>query len=446
MGLATAATERLAEQLKNRIRDRAARVGVMGLGYVGLPLAVSFAEKGFRTVGFEIDTRRLSALRAKRSYVDDLSKDTLTTPAVEARFVVTNQFRHLAELDAIIVCLPTPLGKARTPDLSALINSFSEIQKYLRAGQLIILSSTTYPGTTEELALPILEATGLRVGQEYFLAYSPERIDPGNKRFRTKDIPRVVGGVTKTCTELAELLLQNVVGTVYKVSTCRAAEMTKLLENTFRSVNIALANEMAIICGKIGIDIWEVLDAAATKPFGFMRFDPGPGLGGHCIPIDPVYLSWKLRELKYRARFVELAEDINGAMPDYVVNLVARALNDRGQSLRGARILAIGLAYKRNVGDARESPAIEVVKQLTARGAVVLVHDAFVEAKHSSLGFAVQRQELSNDMIQAQDCVVILTDHSSYDWLRVLANARLVVDTRGITRRVRCDQTKVIRL
>src|SRR5713101_3434441 len=331
------------DALRDKFRTRTAIIGVMGLGYVGLPLAVSFARAGFETLAFEVDRDRLQALSAGHSYIGDLSNDELQAVIADRKFAVTDDSARLSEPDAIVICLPTPLGKAKEPDLSILTAAFASISSRLRSGQLVILSSTTYPGTTEELALPALQASGLQVGRDFFLAFSPERVDPGNKAFTLRSIPRVVGGVTPSCTGVAQALLECVVDHVEVVSSCRAAEMTKLLENTFRSVNIGLVNEMAVICRKLDIDVWEVIDAASTKPYGFMRFVPGPGLGGHCIPIDPAYLAWKLRMLNYRARFVELAEDINGMMPEYVATLVGTALNDHlGKTLRGARILALG--------------------------------------------------------------------------------------------------------
>jgi UDP-N-acetyl-D-glucosamine dehydrogenase len=437
---------RAPELLAAKFRTRTACVGVMGLGYVGLPLAASFARAGFPTLAFEVDADRVQALADGQSYIGDLSNDELRAIKAEGKFAVTSDASRLGEPDAIVICLPTPLGKAKEPDLSILTAAFASIASRLRSGQLVILSSTTYPGTTEELALPALQASGLQVGVDFYLAFSPERVDPGNKKFTLQSIPRVVGGVTPTCTSLARALLETVVDHVEVVSSCRAAEMTKLLENTFRSVNIGLVNEMAVICRKLDIDVWEVIDAASTKPYGFMRFVPGPGLGGHCIPIDPAYLAWKLRMLNYRARFVEVAEDINGMMPEYVATLVGTALNDHlGKTLRGARILALGLAYKRDVSDARESPAIEVIRHLQKRGAEVQAHDPHVEADELD-GLRVNKAPLTDDFIRAQDCVVILTDHSDYDWRQILAQAALVVDTRGVSRRVDGAGDRVVRL
>jgi UDP-N-acetyl-D-glucosamine dehydrogenase len=444
MALATQETT-LAQEIARRIQDRSAFVGVVGLGYVGLPLAVSFAKAGFQTVGFEIDRNRIRNLREGRSYVGDVASETLRLPEVRANFTATTRATRLGEPDVLIVCLPTPLNRARNPDLTILREAFGSIKTSLRRGQLIILSSTTYPGTTDELALPVLESSGLRVGADFFLAYSPERMDPGNGEFGVSNTPRVVGGVTPPCAALAKQLLEHVVARTHLVSNCRAAEMTKLLENTFRSVNIALVNEMAMICRKLGLDVWEVIEAASTKPFGFMRFEPGPGLGGHCIPIDPMYLSWKLRQLNFRTRFVDLAENVNRAMPDYIVGLVGAALNDRGKTLRGARILTLGLAYKRDIADARESPAIEVVQSLVSCGAVVRAHDPYVAPEQvSELPF--ENGDLGDDVLAGQDCLLILTDHSVYDWKRIFAQGRLIVDTRGVSLRVAPDSPAVVRL
>jgi UDP-N-acetyl-D-glucosamine dehydrogenase len=435
-----------ADLLLEKFRSRTATIGVMGLGYVGLPLAVSFARAGFPTLAFEVDAARLRALDAGESYIGDLSSHDLRAVTEARKFTATGDDGRLSEPDAIVICLPTPLGKAREPDLSILTGAFATMASRLRRGQLVVLSSTTYPGTTEELALPALESSGLRVGTDFFLAFSPERVDPGNKQFSLQSIPRIVGGITPACATVARALLQGVVDRVEIVSSCRAAEMTKLLENTFRSVNIGLVNEMALICQKLDIDVWEVIDAASTKPYGFMRFVPGPGLGGHCIPIDPAYLAWKLRMYNYRARFVELAEDINGQMPEHVATLVGTALNDYlGKTLRGARILALGLAYKRDVSDARESPSIEVIRHLMQRGALVDAHDPYVSDDHSN-GFAVNRAPLSDDEIRQHDCVVILTDHSAYDWDQIVTHAQLVIDTRGVTRHVESVGGRIVRL
>jgi UDP-N-acetyl-D-glucosamine dehydrogenase len=419
--------------LEERIRSRAAVVGVVGLGYVGLPMALAFAEVGFKTLGFEVNRRRRRMLADGQSYIEGVAAEGIKRNTERSALAVSPNLERLAEPDAILVCLPTPLGEGHDPDVSILTNALSAIARTLRQGQLVILCSTTYPGTTEELALPTLESSGLQVGKDFFLAYSPERMDPGNRWFPLNEIPRVLAGVTPDCTALADQLLSSLAVKIHKVANCRTAEMTKLLENTFRAVNIALVNEMAIICRKLDIEIWDVIDAASTKPFGYTRFEPGPGLGGHCIPVDPAYLAWRLRVLNYRARFVELAEDINEAMPDYCANLVANALDERGQAVRGARILALGVAYKADVADARESPSIEVIRQLASRGARMSIHDPYVQ-ESCVAGLAISGGEPSDDLVRQQDCVVILTAHSVYDWDRILKHARLLVDTRGVTR------------
>jgi UDP-N-acetyl-D-glucosamine dehydrogenase len=431
--------------LADAIKTRSAHVAVIGMGYVGLPLAISIVNAGYRTLGLEVNPERLRALENGRSYVDDLSDEALRPAIVNQRLTVSDQVSRLSGADIVMICLPTPLGVGREPDLAKLINVFDDLGRLLRPGQLIVLCSTTYPGTTEELALPRLQGSGLTVGEDFFLAFAPERVDPGNLRYKGGLLPRVVGGVTKSCAALAEAFLKTIHSEVLVVSSCRAAEMTKLLENSFRSVNIALVNEMAIICRKLGLDVWEVIDAASTKPFGFMRFEPGPGLGGHCIPIDPLYLSWKLRVLNYRTRFVELADDINRAMPDYVATLVASALNDRGITIKGSKILALGIAYKRDVSDARESPALEVIASLRDRGAIVQAHDPLVQpGAGSSVEFI--KEALSPKFVGSQDCIVVLTDHSWYDWDLIFRSARLVVDTRGVSHRIGYDSPNVLRL
>jgi UDP-N-acetyl-D-glucosamine dehydrogenase len=418
----------------------------MGMGYVGLPLAVSFTKAGFHTVGLEVDDRRRSLLAHGHSYIDDLSDEDLAVTRDPNRFVVDAPTKErIAVADVVVICLPTPLDKAHDPDLRILSEAFSTIRSALRRGQLIILTSTTYPGTTEELALPILQTDGLTAGVDFFLAFSPERVDPGNRQYAYEDVPRVVAGITAACGALCQRLFETVTNKVLLVSNCRTAEMTKLLENTFRSVNIGLVNEMAMICRKLGVDIWEVVDAAATKPYGFMPFFPGPGLGGHCIPIDPAYLAWRLRMLNYRARFVELAEDVNNAMPEYAAGLVSSALNDRGKTLRGSRILALGLAYKKDVADARESPATEVIKILAARGAKVQAHDPLV-ANSGLEGVEILREAPSREQLRQQECVIILTDHSAYDWPLIFRHARLVIDTRGVSRRLGISGDRVVRL
>ncbi|MFQ6111201.1 MAG: nucleotide sugar dehydrogenase, partial [Nitrospinota bacterium] len=358
-------------KLLKTIRARTARAGIVGLGYVGLPLAVEFARAGFPTVGIDVDGERIEKLGRGESYVTDVSSSAVRRLISSGRLSVTSQFDVIGKLDTVNICVPTPLRKSRDPDLSCVVSAAEEIKKYLHPGQLVILESTTYPGTTEEIVLPILESTGLKVGKDFFLAFSPERTDPGNKAFTTRNIPKVVGGVTPRCTQMARALYGRCLERVVVVSSPRVAEMVKLLENTFRSVNIALVNEMALMCDRMGINVWEVIEAAKTKPFGFMPFYPGPGLGGHCIPIDPFYLSWKAKMDGFEARFIELAGQVNASMPSFVVEKVAAALNARMRSVKGSKILSLGVAYKRNINDVRESPALDVMDLLARRGALL---------------------------------------------------------------------------
>jgi UDP-N-acetyl-D-glucosamine dehydrogenase len=420
-----------ASELLQRIEQRRAVVGIMGLGYVGLPLAVEFARTGFRVLGFDIDETRIDALNRGICHIDDVDERALQE-ALATRLQVTHNFDRLSEADAIMICVPTPLNRSREPDVSHIVRAAEQIARCLRAGQLILLESTTFPGTTEEVLLPLFERRGLRVGSDYWLAFSPERIDPGNKQFDLRDIPRVVGGVTAQCARLAIALYSTIAGRIVPVSSPAAAELVKLLENTYRAVNIGLANEFARIADVLHIDIWEVIAAAATKPYGFTPFYPGPGPGGHCIPIDPLYLSWKLRSLDYRARFIELAREINEEMPAFVVDLVARALNERGQCLNGSRILALGVTYKRDVSDTRESPALVVMQHLLQRHARVSYIDRHIPTLQFN-GITCHSKTLTCEELRAADCVLILTDHSDVDYALVAREARLVVDTRNAT-------------
>jgi UDP-N-acetyl-D-glucosamine dehydrogenase len=419
--------------LEQKIRDRTARLGVIGLGYVGLPLAAEFARAGFQVVGFDLDERKIEAIGAGRSYVKDVP-DSAIRPLVEARLLgATRDFDELRNVDTVNICVPTPLRKTKDPDVSYIIAAVDEIVKTLHPQTLVILESTTYPGTTDELILPRLSESGLRVGEDFYLAFSPERVDPGNPRFQTRNIPKVVGGVTPRCTEVAALLYQQAIETVVPVSSTRVAEMVKLLENTFRSVNIGLVNELALMCDRMGIDVWEVIDAAATKPFGFMPFYPGPGLGGHCIPIDPFYLSWKAKESGFEARFIELAGQINRSMPEHVLERASDALNDRSKSVRGSKVLVLGIAYKADIDDVRESPALDVLDLLARRGAEVSYHDPFVP-RLALASLALSSVELAPALLRAQDLVVITTAHSPVDYDMVVAHAPLILDTRNVLR------------
>ncbi|HWP98893.1 MAG TPA: nucleotide sugar dehydrogenase [Vicinamibacterales bacterium] len=416
--------------LLERLERRSAAVGVIGLGYVGLPLAVEFARAGFQVTGLDVDREKVDAVNAGRSYIGDVPSAALA-PLVEAgRLRATTDFPSLEPLDAIDICVPTPLRKTKDPDLSYVIAAVDEIARHLRAGQLVVLESTTYPGTTEEVVLPKLERGGLRAGRDFFLAFSPERVDPANPEWNTANIPKVVGGIDEASTRAASALYGQIVSTVVPVSSTRVAEMVKLLENTFRAVNIGLANELALMCRELGVDVWEVIDAARTKPFGFMAFYPGPGLGGHCIPIDPFYLSWKARQNGFESRFIELAGHVNAAMPRYVVERVVEALNSAARPLRGSRVHLFGVAYKPNVSDARESPAIDIAELLLRRGALVTYSDPHVP--RLALGaHELRATPEAEAFARGYECAVIVTDHRAFDYDAILERSPLVVDTRN---------------
>ena len=425
------------EELKQKIEDRSARVGVIGLGYVGLPLAAEFAGHGIAAIGFEVDESKAAAINRGESYIADVGSPQIAGLVARKLLRATVDVSELSECDCVIICVPTPLRKTKEPDISYILAAASEIQQTLRRGQLVILESTTYPGTTDEVLLPIFAERGLKLDEDFLLAFSPERVDPGNPQFQTHNIPKVVGGCTDDSTEVAALLYSQIVGSVHAVSSARVAEAAKLLENTFRAVNIGMANEMARLCYALGIDTWEVIRAAATKPFGFMAFYPGPGIGGHCIPLDPHYLSWKARQHGFDSRFIGLAEEVNSRMPDHVVQLVWDGLNDERKSLNGARVLLLGVAYKKDINDVRESPALSIIDRLRAKGAEVSYHDPFIaevrfdDAHTESGGEPLQSVPLTDDELRAADCVVIVTDHSGVDYHRVCALTGLVVDTRN---------------
>jgi len=432
---ATVEPDASARRLRERIATRGARVGIIGLGYAGLPLAVGFAEAGFSVVGVDLRADRVEALAAGHSYVGDIADARIGALAAGGRLRATASYDALAGVDAITICVPTPLSKTKAPDISAIAGAIAALAPHLRPGQLVVLESTSYPGTTEEIIRPAIEARGLTIGKDVFLAFAPERVNPGDERFGTRNTPKLVGGCTPLCAELAVALYATIVDEVVPVSSTTVAETAKLLENTFRAVNVALVNEMALMCERLGIDVWEVIEAAATKPFGFMPFYPGPGLGGHCIPIVPHYLAWKLKTLGYEARFIALADEVNSAMPAHVVAKIADALNDQAKPLRGSRIVVLGVTYKPNVADTRESPPLEVLSQLLAKGADAVYHDPYVPALE--LGGRVHESiALDEEALRAADCVVIATDHRSYDWSWLVANARLIVDTRNATARV----------
>jgi UDP-N-acetyl-D-glucosamine dehydrogenase len=419
-----------ATELLSRIEQRTAHLGVIGLGYVGLPLAVELGQAGFRVSGIDVDADRVAALKKGRSYIQDVPESDVRALVRSGNLRPTTDFGVLRQMDAVNVCVPTPLSKQRDPDVSYIMAAAQEVAKHLHRGMLVILESTTYPGTTEELILPLLEQTGMKVGRDFFLAFSPERVDPGNPAFNTRNIPKVVGGVTPTCTEMAVRLYRQRLDRVVPVSSTQVAEMVKLLENTFRSVNIGLVNELALMCARLKIDVWEVIEAAATKPFGFMPFYPGPGLGGHCIPIDPFYLSWKARASGFEARFIELAGNVNGHMPDHVVDLVQKSLNLRGKPVRGSRVLVLGVAYKADIDDTRESPSLDIMQTLKDRGANVEYSDPHVPAlvlgdrKLASVPLKPAR-------LKQVDCVVIATAHATFPYDEVVRYAPAIVDTRN---------------
>jgi UDP-N-acetyl-D-glucosamine dehydrogenase len=435
--------------LIDRLKSQDALVGVIGLGYVGLPLAVAFGEAGYRVVGFEVAQEKVDALKVGRSYIPDIESTRITELVDAGRLDATMDFSRLADCDAISVCVPTPLRKTRDPDLTYIVQATEQIAGHLRPGQLVVLESTTYPGTTVEIVAPKLAESGLEIGKDIHLAFSPERIDPGNETYTVENTPKIVGGVTPRCTEAAATLYSAIVNSVIPVSSPTAAEMVKLLENTFRAVNIGLVNEIAIIASKLELDVWEIIQAAASKPFGFMPFYPGPGLGGHCIPIDPHYLSWKLRTLNYRTRFIELADDINNHMPDYVVDKIGYALNEDRKPINGSRILILGVAYKRNITDWRESPAVPIIEKLSARGAEISYQDDFVPSLHTGghgTGAILHSVEMDYEKVADFDCVVIVTDHDYYDVQRLVTQAKRVVDTRNLTGQIGREDPKVVKL
>lgn len=432
-------------QLADRIRRHDAHLTVIGQGYVGLPLAVEFARAGFRVTGLDTDPDRITALNSGRSYIPDVETADLASLLHAGRYEASSDFSVLRESDIVVICVPTPLRKSKDPDISYVVAATEQVAAHFRPGQLVVLESTTYPGTTEELLLPMFEARGAKVGQDFFLAFSPERIDPANPTFKVKDTPKVVGGMTPVCLRLAALLYHQIVIKVAEVSSPKVAELAKLYENVFRNVNIALANEFTLMCRRLGVNSREVIDAAATKPFGFMPFYPGPGIGGHCIPVDPLYLSWKMRFSGYEARFIALADEINRSMPAYVVELVTDALNQRRRCLNGARILALGVAYKRGVGDTRESPALEIIAKLREHGAEVSYADPYVPAVAFD-GINLKAVELTEYSLAETDCVLILTDHPEFDYQQIVRIAPLVVDTRHATRGLAAQTDRVVRL
>jgi len=442
------------DELKNLITEKRATVGVIGLGYVGLPLIIEFALKGFPTVGFEVDAKKVDTLNEGESHIVDVPSENVQKALEAGKFTATTDFSRLKDCDVIIICVPTPLRKTKDPDMSYILAAGEQIKKYARRGQLVILESTTYPGTTDEVLQPMIEEAGLKLNEDFLLAFSPERVDPGNPQFQTHNITKVVGGVGQDSTEVSALLYAQIVDNVHPVSSARVAEAAKLWENTFRAINIGMANEMAKVCNALNIDTWEVVRAAATKPFGFMAFYPGPGIGGHCIPLDPHYLSWKARQHGFDSQFITLAEQINSGMPRYVAGLVRDALNDNEKSVKGAKILILGVAYKKDIDDMRESPALSVIDLLRSRGADVVYHDAFVEevtfdhAYTIGDGEPLYNQELTDELLNSADCVVICTEHSGVDYKRVCELSKVIVDTRNALKEEVRDgsKAKIVRL
>ncbi len=435
------------DRLLKRISNREAAIGVVGLGYVGLPLAITFAEAGFSVLGLEVDRRKIASIESGESYINDIASGPLKKLSASGRLKATSDFSRAAELDCIIICVPTPLTLAREPDMSFIVQTGESLAPHMKRGQLFILESTSYPGTTDEVLRPILEASGLKAGADFHLAYSPEREDPGNKRFNTKTIPKIVGGYTPRCLEVAQALYGAALNETVAVSSTRVAELTKLLENIFRCVNIALVNELKMLCDRMDMDVWEVIQAASTKPFGFMPFLPGPGLGGHCIPIDPFYLTWKARQFEFQTKFIELAGEVNAQMPHYVVHRTMEALNDQHKSLNGSRLLVLGAAYKKDVDDVRESPSLRVISLLKERGAEVEYHDPYVPRleKEHRFDYEMESVPISPERIARYDAVLILTDHSSIDYGMIVANATQVVDTRNATRNVSRGREKIVK-
>lgn len=435
------------DQLLEKIRNKTARVGILGLGYVGLPLAVVFAEAGFRVTGIDPDAHKADSINKGLSYIPDVPAKTVSKLIQSGALKATTDFSALKELDAVSICVPTPLRQTGDPDMSFILSATEELAKYVHPGMVVVLESTTYPGTTREVLLPKLgDERGLAVGEEWFLAFSPERVDPGRKDFTTLNTPKVVGGITAACTEVAAAWYGKAIQHIHQVSNAEAAEMAKLLENTFRMINIGLVNEMAIICERLGVDVWEVINAAATKPFGFMKFTPGPGLGGHCIPIDPLYLSWKMKAYQYNARFIELASEINTNMPRYVVSRILDGMNDRGKALKGSKCLVLGAAYKPDIDDLRESPALDVIGLLQQKGAQVSYHDPYIPTLKTHDGIELRSVPDLMAAVRTSDCIVIVTNHKSYDYPAILEAAEFIFDSRNALEDLGKNSPKVERL
>ncbi|MCM8760835.1 MAG: nucleotide sugar dehydrogenase [Candidatus Omnitrophica bacterium] len=431
-------------ELKKKISSKKARIGIIGLGYVGLPLAITFAKSGFHVWGIDIDEDRVKRIKRGESYILDVPKSDIALVKRSKSLWVTTDFSVIKSLDAVIICVPTPLHKTREPDVSYIVSAVKNIKRHMKRGQIVVLESTTYPGTTEEVMLPILEKDGMKEGRDFYLAFSPERVDPGNPKYDTKNTPKIIGGISAHSTEIAKLLYEQAIDTIVPVSSAKVAEMVKLLENTFRIVNIGLVNEIMLMCDRLGVDVWEVIDAAKTKPYGFMPFYPGPGVGGHGIPVDPIYLSWKARVHGFEARFIDLASYVNSQMPHYVITKVIEGLNDRGKALKGSKVIVVGVAYKKDVKDLRESPALEVIDILMRKGSHVSYYDPlFPYLKINNINLTCAK--FSADTFKNSDCVLIVTDHSSVDYDTIVANSKLIIDTRNVLKGIK-ERKNIIRL
>jgi len=436
------------ETLIKKLKEKKAQIAILGLGYVGLPLAVVFAEAGFHVTGIDPDSRKVDSLAKGISYIPDVKTEVVERLVKSGYLTATTDFAVLQDMDAVSICVPTPLRQTGDPDMSFIISATEQLSKYMHAGMVVVLQSTTYPGTTRELLLPKLGVEhNLKVGEDWFLAFSPERVDPGREDYTTKNTPKVMGGITETCGEVATIWYEGAIENVYHVSSAEAAEMAKLLENTFRMINIGLVNELAIMCERLDVDVWEVIDAAATKPFGFMKFTPGPGLGGHCIPIDPLYLSWKMKSFNYNARFIELASEINTNMPRYVVSRIMEALNDRAKALKGSKVLVLGAAYKPDIDDVRESPALDVIGLLQKKGALVEYHDPYIpHIHHEHDGWQMDSVPDLMKSVREADAVIIVTNHKVYDYEAILRESKFIFDSRNAMRKYTKDSEKVVRL
>ena len=431
-------------ELKKRIFEKKAKIGIIGLGYVGLPLAVLFAKRGFKVIGLDIDKDRVARLKRFESYILDVPQSDITKVIKNKSLAVTTDFSVIKKMDAIIICVPTPLNKTKEPDVSYVVSAVENIRRHMKRGQIVVLESTTYPGTTEEVILPVLEVDGLKEGKDFYLAFSPERIDPGNEKYMTRNTPKIIGGISKDSTIAAKILYEHVIEKIVPVSSSKVAEMVKLLENTFRIVNIGMVNELMLMCDRLGIDVWEVIDAASTKPYGFMPFYPGPGVGGHCIPVDPIYLSWKARGHGFEARFIDLASHVNSQMPHYVVEKAADGLNKHKKALKGSKVLIAGVAYKKDVKDLRESPALEIIKILERKGAVVSYYDPYLPYLKWE-GINLKCVKFNKGAFNKADCVVVVTDHSNVDYAFIAKNSKLVIDARNVMKDIK-DKSNIVRL